>query len=74
MKWVDIVGGYKIPLSNEEYNLYEKLDSDTSYHKLTEREQELATLLTSKGALFRSVTDDDILYKKNKYMEVKRYD
>jgi len=67
MKILRIKGGIAIPVNNEELELIDKIKDEkkTSYESLSEREQELAFRLTSRGLLKRSTLDDKIFYAYN---------
>lgn len=65
MKIVDLLGGLKLPITNEEIELLDKFpDSDFVKSTLSEREQVIANQLVNKGALARHNQDGKITYSK----------
>lgn len=71
MRWVDIAGGIRITLSNEENDLVEKTRKNKKVKKqdLDEREKEIARKLVSKGVLNRTTEKDKIFFVFNKLQE-----
>ena len=66
MRVIEITGKYKIPLTNEESDLYEKIQTRPHTKKeLTERELVIANNLVIKEVVIRKLTDGAIIYYKN---------
>ena len=68
MRYIDISGGIRLTLSNEENDLVSKIRSESfiAKEKLDEREVVIANILVSKGALVRIMIRGEIYYKENK--------
>jgi len=66
MRIVEIMGGIKTPITNEESDVLDKFEGDQSVNKvdLTEREQVLANQLVIKNVLYRRHKDGQIEYFK----------
>jgi|GEM_PF-6401179 len=64
MRWIEVLGGLRMPINNEESKLVDKIDESKEFdkEKLSEREQELARNLVSRGVLNRFSNDDSIVY------------
>ena len=71
MRIIDIQGGLVMPVGNREYKLISKIDESTDgflyKEDLSERENELARNLVSKGALLRLQEGDGIGFAVNLY-------
>lgn len=68
MRFVDIMGNIKIPVSNEELIILEIVkthDSPLPKNKLNIREQEVARMLVQKGVLDRILIDEKIHFVYN---------
>lgn len=73
MKIVDILGGMKVPISEEEYLVLEQIRREKIYKKnLEERTQELATRLVTRGVLVRHKDKKGIYYSYNDLQDVWR--
>jgi hypothetical protein len=69
MKTVKVQGHlreYEVPITNEEYDLLNKITSDHAVprRELTEREVYLANMLVIKDILHRKNQDGEVTYKK----------
>ena len=64
MRFIDILGGFSVPISNEEQRLIEKIRK-SSESKLNEREQELARLMVSRGIIVQHVEESKVKYTVN---------
>lgn len=66
MKIVELINKVLLPITNEENELLEKFNSNTSVAKssLDDHEQLLANRLTNKDVLLRTNEDGKIYYKK----------
>lgn len=66
MKIVEIMGGIKLPITNEEVDLLNHFEDQNSVLKntLTEREQVIANQLVMKNVLYRKHQDGRIEYYK----------
>lgn len=66
MKIVEIMGGIKLPITNEEIDLLNHFEDRDSVLKntLTEREQVIANQLVMKNVLYRKHQDGRIEYYK----------
>lgn len=66
MKIVEIMGGIKLPITNEEVDLLNHFEDQDSVLKntLTEREQVIANQLVMKNVLYRKHQDGRIEYYK----------
>lgn len=66
MKIVEIMGGIKLPITNEEVDLLNHFEDRDSVLKntLTEREQVIANQLVMKNVLYRKHQDGRIEYYK----------
>lgn len=69
MKFIEILGDLRLPLSNEEAEIYEKVSSSDrgmiERKDLDLRERELARKMVSRGALNRARAGDDVFYLLN---------
>lgn len=66
MKSVIIRGGLTTMISNEEYEFIESIDKSVTKNDLTERQAEVARMLTSRGVLQRfKNAQNEIYYQKN---------
>lgn len=66
MKIVEIMGGLRLPITNEEAELLSKFKDNDSIvkSKLNEREQTIANQLVNKNVLYRKNQDGKIQYSK----------
>lgn len=64
MRWIDVIGGLKMPINNEESDLVDKINESNEIAKkdLNEREEELARNLVSRGILNRFSKKDSVQY------------
>jgi hypothetical protein len=67
MKIIEVIGGMRIPVYNFENALFEKIKEKNGLGKsqLSEREQEIARNMLSRGILKRAKRGDQIVYKVN---------
>ena len=67
MKIVDIIGSLRLPISNEENQLLEKIVKSNGIYKesLNERERELSRQLVNKGVLKRVKNENKTFYLYN---------
>ena len=67
MKIIDIIGSLRLPISNEENQLLEKIVKSNGIYKesLNERERELSRQLVSKGVLKRVKNENKTFYLYN---------
>ena len=67
MKIVDIIGSLRLPISNEENQLLEKIVKSNGIYKesLDERERELSRQLVNKGVLKRVKNENKTFYLYN---------
>ena len=73
MKFIEIQGNLLIGVSNEELLLVEKIKTSLdpiSKRSLTEREQEVAKILVTRGVLDRFRIDNDFVFGYNSLQEV----
>ena len=75
MRWIDISGGLRITVNNEEYQLIEKIyDNPLKKNELNEREQEVARILVNRGILIRVKDENEkIKFRYNKLQDLWRY-
>lgn len=63
MRYIELVSGWRIPISQEEQSLVDKItESDTgalANSSLDEGMQELARLMVSRGVINQTITEDD---------------
>ena len=71
MRFIEILGGFSTPISNEENRLIEKIRK-SSTAKLNEREQELARLMVSRGIISQTVEGKAVKYTVNDPQEIWR--
>ena len=71
MRFIEILGGFNTPISNEENRLIEKIRKSAK-SKLDEREQELARLLVGRGIIVQHVDGESIKYTVNDPQEIWR--
>ncbi len=64
MRFREIRGGLNVPVTNEEQELLERIESKGQIERndLNEREQELARRMVSKGTLNRFRRDDQTVF------------
>lgn len=74
MKYRDVAGGLRLYISNEEDHLVSKIEESGFASKtgLSEREQEVARKLVSRGVLNRLKNDNGIMYVVNSLQELIR--
>lgn len=74
MRYCEVAGGLRIPVSSEENTLVEKIRKGGTMEKkkLDEREREVARKLVSRGVLNRKCADDGIKYEVNDLQDVWR--
>lgn len=66
MRSIVLKGGIPTFVSKEEYNFLETIDTNAYKDKMTERQAEMARVLTGRGVLQRfSDADRGIYYKRN---------
>lgn len=67
MRFIEVTGGLNMPVSEEEQQLIEKVGKTNNINKkkLTEREQELARKLVSRGILDRKQIDKEYHFSVN---------
>jgi len=67
MKFIEIINGPQQQVNNEEYFVIEKIRESSPCKKesLSEREQTIARMLTSRGVLRRVKIDSELYYKLN---------
>lgn len=67
MKIIEVTGGYKMPITNEEADMLVKFDDETPIKRkaeLSEREQHIVDQLVKKDVLLRKNDNGQIIYKK----------
>ncbi len=64
MRWLDVAGGLRVPVNNEESEIVAKIDESTEFAKkdLNEREREVARKLVSRGVLNRFSDENRVVY------------
>lgn len=75
MRYIEIKGGIRLPLSNEERRLFEEIEDKklVQAEELDERDAELARKMTSRGALQMIENEDEtIAYAVSKLEEIWR--
>ena len=67
MRFIEVIGGPQQQINNEETCLVKRIQQENPMPKksLSEREQEVARLLTTRGILKRFKIDDELHYKLN---------
>lgn len=67
MRYFEISGGFRVPISSEEQQLLDEVKSAgrIEHDKLDERGQELARLMVSRGVLNRETVEETMTYTAN---------
>lgn len=76
MRFFEISSGIRLPVNEEEQSLLDRAVEQRRIKRseLSEREQEVARLMVSRGLLNRVRTDEDgIIYKPNDMADLWRY-
>ncbi len=74
MKMIDILGGIRLAISEEEYMVLEQIKQKEKFYKrnLEERDQRLAHSMVARGVLNRFKDDKGIYYIFNKLQDLRR--
>lgn len=74
MKFLEVAGGFSIPVSNEEMALVNRIkeNAELSSADLSEREREMARLLVTRGVLNRVKINETTHYVFNSLNDVWR--
>jgi DNA-binding NarL/FixJ family response regulator len=75
MRFYEISSGMRMPVNEEEQALLDRAAEKHSIHRsqLSEREQEVARLMVSRGLLNRGKDDEGIYYTPNTAADLWRY-
>lgn len=67
MRYFEITGGMRLPVSEEERDILSMVSGGKTvdHDELTERDKEVARLMVSRGLLNRRTTDDKVKYSSN---------
>ena len=74
MKMIDILGGMRLAISEEEYLVIDQINQKEKVYKrsLEERDQQLAHNMVTRGVLNRFKDDKGIYYIVNELQDVRR--
>jgi hypothetical protein len=66
MRYIELVSGWRIPISEEEQSLVNMISESDSgalaNSSLDEVQQEIARLMVSRGVIKQTVNDDDLIF------------
>lgn len=73
MRYFEISGGFRIPISEEEQELLNAAKEEIAEDELTERALEVAAKMTSRGLLVRETKNGKSFYIQNSLPDIGRF-